>query len=68
VVGISQPHVVAHRKVPSVAFEQVAHEATTKDEEGYVEEVRQFAQLEEDDACKVDRICKEVDIRKAQDL
>ena len=35
---------------------------------GNVEEVRQFAQLEEDDACKVDRICKEVDIRKAQDL
>ena len=64
-MGVSQPHVVAHRKVPSVAVEQAAHEAITEDEEGYV---GQFAQLEEDDACKVDRICKEVDIRKAQDL
>ena len=54
VVGISQPHVVAHRKVPSVAVEQAAYEATAEDEEGYVEKVRQFAQLEEEDACKVD--------------
>jgi hypothetical protein len=37
-------------------------------EAGYVEEVRQFALLVKDDVCRVGRICKEVRIRRAQDL
>ena len=37
-------------------------------EAGYVEEVRQFALLVRDDVRKVGRTCKEVRIRRAQDL
>jgi hypothetical protein len=37
-------------------------------EAGYVEEVRQFALLVKGDVCRVGRICKEVRIRRAQDL
>ncbi len=44
-VGTIQPLAVVRKKVPSVAVEQVVHEATTEGEEGCVEEVRQFTQL-----------------------
>jgi hypothetical protein len=44
-VGILPQSVVARTKVPSLAVVQGAHEATTEDEEGYVEGVDRFAQL-----------------------
>jgi hypothetical protein len=47
--------VLVHKNVPSLAVEQEAYEATTmEDEEGYVEELDQFAQLVGRDAYKVD--------------
>lgn len=46
--------VLVHKNVPSLAVEQEAYEATMEDEEGYVEELDQFAQLVGRDAYKVD--------------
>jgi hypothetical protein len=60
-VGILQQPALVH-KVSSLG-----HEATIEDE-GYVEELGQFAQLVGGDACKVGQICKAVRIRKARNL
>lgn len=61
-VGILQQPALVH-KVSSLA-----HKATIEDEEGYVEELGQFAQLVGGDACRVGQICKAVRIRKARNL
>ena len=65
--GYYNSPVVARKKVPSLAVNKGAHEATTEDEKGYVEELGRFAQFEGGDFYRVGRIRKAVRIRKVRD-
>jgi hypothetical protein len=67
-VGTPQLYMVAGILVANLAAERSAYIATSEDEEGYVEGLRQSVRLEGDSTCKVDRIYKGVRIRKNRDL
>jgi hypothetical protein len=59
---------VARILVANLAAERSAHVAISENEEGYVEGLRQSVRLEGDSAYKVDRIYREVRIRKNRNL
>jgi hypothetical protein len=67
-VAILKPLNITYNMAANLGSAQVAHRATTEDEERCVKKLRHFRQLKGGNTYKVSRIYKEVRIRKVQDL